>query len=56
MTYGGVGAPNVNEGVGNNLAGLVIDDLDGDGHLDTVLTLGKVPSDFFALHVCIFVC
>lgn len=46
-----VGAPDIDIGVGHDLAGLVVDDLDGQGHLDAGLALGDVLADFLATDV-----
>lgn len=50
-TYGGVGAPDVNVGVGDGLACLVVHNLDGKRHLDTPLAVGDVLADLLALDV-----
>jgi hypothetical protein len=50
-TYGRVGAPDVNIGILDRRASLVVNDLDGQGHLDTLLALRIVLADLLALHV-----
>ena len=46
-----VGAPDVDIGVGNDLAGLVVDDLDGQRHLDAGIALGEILADLLATDV-----
>lgn len=50
-SYRRVGAPDIDIGVGNHLAGLVVDDLDGQSHFDTGHTLGEVLADLLATDV-----
>lgn len=48
---GRVGAPDVDVGVRHDLAGLVVDNLDGKSHLDTLFAVGDILADLFALDV-----
>jgi hypothetical protein len=50
-THGRVGAPNVDVGIGDRLAGLVVDDLDGQRQGDTLLAAGNVLPDLLAKNV-----
>lgn len=45
---GRIGRPNIDVSVGNDLAGLVVDDLDGERHLDARLVLADVLANFLA--------
>ena len=50
-SYRRVGAPDVDVGVGDDLAGLVVDDLDGQRHLDTGQAFGDILADLLATDV-----
>jgi hypothetical protein len=48
----GVRAPDINIGIGDDLAGLVVDNLDGESHTETLLALCDVLADVLSLDVC----
>jgi len=51
MTYSGIRAPNVEIRLGNRLASIDINDLNGKGHLKTGLAFSDVFSDLLAKNV-----
>ena len=52
ITHSRVRAPDVNVGVGNRLACLVVNHLDGQRQLDALLAAGNVLPDFLSLDIC----
>lgn len=50
-TYGGVAAPEVNPRIGDGIAGVDVDDLDREAHVDSRLTIRDVPADLLATDI-----
>jgi len=51
QTYSGVTAPEIDPEIGHGFAGLNINNLDSQPHLDTTLTIGDILSDLLATDV-----